>query len=146
METTHSLHSDKTRLQPPWRSACVPTLDAVEDECPVLRLVEDCRMRTFVSLLLLLTIISLRGRDDPPARQPDPFDKTATIKVPEGFVVERVAGPPVVEHPVMACFDERGRLFVAENAGVNLKADELLKNLPSKILLLEDTQGDGHFD
>src|SRR5437667_702700 len=103
-------------------------------------------MRTAISLLLLLALVSLLAGEDPPARQPDPFDKTGTITVPPGFVVERVAGPPTVEHPVMACFDERGRLFVAENAGVNLKADELLKNLPSKILLLEDTRGDGRFD
>ncbi len=68
------------------------------------------------------------------------------ITVPEGFVVERVAGPPLVEHPMMAGFDERGRLFVAEAAGQNLKADELLKNPPNRIRMLEDTDGDGKFD
>ena len=33
--------------------------------------------------------------------------------VPPGFVAERVAGPPVVEYPMTASFDEQGRLFVA---------------------------------
>ena len=68
------------------------------------------------------------------------------LHVPEGFVVELVAGPPLVEHPMMACFDERGRLFVAEAAGVNLRAEALLKDPPNRIRLLEDTDGDGRFD
>lgn len=68
------------------------------------------------------------------------------IHVPEGFTVELVAAAPLVEHPVMADFDERGRLFVAESAGMNLKAADLLKDPPSCIRLLEDTQGAGRFD
>lgn len=69
-----------------------------------------------------------------------------SIRVPDGFSVERVAAAPLVEHPVMATFDDRGRLFVADNAGLNLPADELLKQLPNKIRMLEDTDGDGRFD
>jgi hypothetical protein len=30
------------------------------------------------------------------------------IQVPDGFVVELVAGPPLVERPIMASFDDRG--------------------------------------
>ena len=41
----------------------------------------------------------------------------ARLRVPAGFTVELVAAPPLVEHPVMANFDPRGRLFVAETAG-----------------------------
>ncbi len=70
----------------------------------------------------------------------------AGIRVPEGFVVELAAGPPLIDHPMMAGFDDRGRLFVAETAGLNLKADELLKTLPNRVRLLEDTDGDGRFD
>ena len=70
----------------------------------------------------------------------------APFKLPPGWVAERVAAPPLVEHPVMAGFDDRGRLFVAEAAGVNQKADQLLKELPNSIRLLEDTKGDGKFD
>ena len=68
------------------------------------------------------------------------------IHVPEGFTVELVAAQPLIEHPVMACFDERGRMFVAESAGMNLRAADLLKNPPSCIRLLEDTHNTGHFD
>lgn len=68
------------------------------------------------------------------------------LKVPDGFVAELVAGPPLVQHPTFSTFDDRGRLFVCENAGVNLTADELEEQLPNSIRLLEDTDGDGRFD
>ena len=68
------------------------------------------------------------------------------IRVPDGFAVERVAGPPLVDYPMMAGFDERGRLFVAENAGVNVDFKQLEKDPPNKVLRLEDTNGDGVFD
>ncbi|MBI1900978.1 MAG: HEAT repeat domain-containing protein [Planctomycetia bacterium] len=68
------------------------------------------------------------------------------IQVPERFVVEVAAAPPVVQHPIMAGFDDRGRLYVAENAGLNLKSGDLLAQTPNSIRRLEDTDGDGVFD
>jgi len=68
------------------------------------------------------------------------------IQVPDGFVLERVAGAPLVERPIMACFDDRGRLYVSDSAGVNHKGSDLLKDPPHRIRLLEDTDGDGTFD
>src|SRR4051794_31743871 len=65
------------------------------------------------------------------------------ITVPDGFEIEVVAAPPLVGHPMMACFDERGRLFIAESAGLNMNNDELEKARPNFIRLLEDTNGDG---
>ena len=38
----------------------------------------------------------------------------AAIQVPDGFVVEVAAAPPLVKHPMMAAFDDRGRLFIAK--------------------------------
>ncbi|MEX2213001.1 MAG: c-type cytochrome [Phycisphaeraceae bacterium] len=70
----------------------------------------------------------------------------AAIKVPEGFTVEPATPPGLVEHPMMACFDERGRLFIAETAGRNLKRADLEKELPNFIRMIEDTDGDGVFD
>jgi putative membrane-bound dehydrogenase-like protein len=67
------------------------------------------------------------------------------LKVPPGFTVEVVAAPPLVHHPMMANFDERGRLFIAESSGLNLKAAELLKELPNKVLLLEGVDDKGRF-
>jgi putative membrane-bound dehydrogenase-like protein len=68
------------------------------------------------------------------------------LQVPEGFTVERVAGPPLVERPIMASFDDQGRLYVTDSAGVNLRGSELIKDPPHRIRLLEDTDGDGRFD
>src|SRR5262245_59659598 len=70
----------------------------------------------------------------------------ASVRVPEGVTVAGVATAPLTGHPIMAGFDDRGRLYVADNAGLNLPADELLKQLPNMIRRLEDTDGDGHFD
>jgi len=66
--------------------------------------------------------------------------------VPDGFTIEKVAASPLVKHPMMAGFDDRGRLFVAASAGVNLRAHDLMENPPSYIQMLEDTNGDGTFD
>jgi putative heme-binding domain-containing protein len=68
------------------------------------------------------------------------------FQVPDGFVVEKVAGPPLVRYPLFAAFDDRGRLFVAEGTGTNLPGEELTKKKLGRILLLEDTDGDGKFD
>ena len=37
------------------------------------------------------------------------------IKVAEGFEVRLAAAPPLVGYPMMACLDDRGRLYVAES-------------------------------
>ncbi len=85
--------------------------------------------------------------DSKPADPPAAADSAERVlKVPPGFVVERVAGPPLVHHPMNGSFDERGRLFLTEAAGLNLKADDLLRQLPNSIQRLEDTDGDGRFD
>lgn len=68
------------------------------------------------------------------------------FQAPPGFVVEKVAGPPLVRYPLFACFDDRGRLFVAEGTGTNLSGEELAKKKLGRIVLLEDTDGDGKFD
>ncbi|MEX0937505.1 MAG: PVC-type heme-binding CxxCH protein [Pirellulales bacterium] len=68
------------------------------------------------------------------------------ITAPEGFSIELAAAPPLVRYPMMACFDDRGRLFVAESDGENRKAPNLLEEKPHEILMLEDTDGDGRFD
>jgi putative membrane-bound dehydrogenase-like protein len=66
--------------------------------------------------------------------------------VPDGFEIEIAAEAPVVERPVMACFDERGRLFLVDSSGANEPFEKLLKNPPHRIVVIEDTDGDGKFD
>jgi putative heme-binding domain-containing protein len=68
------------------------------------------------------------------------------FQLPPGFVAKRVAEPPVVEYPIVAGFDDRGRLFVAHSAGRNVNFREEPGALPNAMRLLEDTKGDGRFD
>ncbi|MDP6678309.1 MAG: HEAT repeat domain-containing protein [Verrucomicrobiota bacterium] len=66
--------------------------------------------------------------------------------VPDGFTVERVAGPPLVDRPITAAFDEQGRLYVADSSGSNDPVKKQLAEKPHRIVRLEDRDGDGRFD
>ena len=69
-----------------------------------------------------------------------------SFTVPPGFEVERVAGPPLVNRPIVADFDEEGRLYVADSSGSNDKVEIQLAERPHRIVRLEDKNGDGRFD
>src|SRR5205814_10650771 len=69
-----------------------------------------------------------------------------TLTVPDGFEVELVAGPPLIERPVSAGFDDQGRLYVTDSSGSNDKPDKQLLNPPHRVRRLEDPDGDGRFD
>ncbi len=68
------------------------------------------------------------------------------LKVPAGFTVTRVAGPPLVDRPVSVSFDENGGLYVADSSGSNKPLREQQDDPQHKVLRLEDTDGDGVFD
>jgi putative membrane-bound dehydrogenase-like protein len=69
-----------------------------------------------------------------------------TFNLPVGFEIEQVAGPPLVNRPISADFDEQGRLYVSDSSGSNDKVEEQLKQRPHRIMRLEDTHGDGKFN
>ncbi|HEX4647080.1 MAG TPA: dehydrogenase, partial [Verrucomicrobiae bacterium] len=69
-----------------------------------------------------------------------------TISVTDGFEVELVAGPPLVERPIEADFDEQGRLYVSDSSGSNEKPEKQMQDKPHRILRLVATDGDGKFD
>lgn len=66
--------------------------------------------------------------------------------LPKGFEIEVAAGPPLIERPIVADFDEQGRLYVAESSGTNDPVQKQLAERPHRILRLEDTDGDGRYD
>jgi putative membrane-bound dehydrogenase-like protein len=102
---------------------------------------------TWAGGLLLLVLAAWPAPADGPGLPPVAADPTALpFRVPDGFVAERIAGPPLVEFPLFASFDDRGRLYVVDSAGVNWLPDQLRKDPPHRIRLLEDTDGDGRFD
>src|SRR5436190_13373139 len=67
-------------------------------------------------------------------------------KVPAGFSIELAAGPPLVERPIVASFDDEGRLYAAESSGSNAPVQKQLEQKPHRIVRLDDTDGDGKFD
>ncbi len=69
-----------------------------------------------------------------------------TLSVPDGFEVELVAGPPLVNRPIEADFDEQGGLYVTDSSGSNDKTDKQLQDKPHRVVRLEDTDGDGRYD
>src|SRR5258707_3951883 len=71
---------------------------------------------------------------------------TQTLTVPDGFEVELVAAPPLVERPVSASFDEQGRLYVTDSSGSNEKPDKQVADPTHRVRRLEDSDGDGRFD
>ncbi len=66
--------------------------------------------------------------------------------LPAGYALSVAAAAPLVTHPIAGCFDDRGRLFIGDAVGVNWKKDQLEANPPNRVLMLEDTDGDGTFD
>ena len=91
----------------------------------------------FAALGIAIAFPSAQGTVTPP--QPK-------FTVPAGFEVVRVAGPPLVDRPIVADFDERGRLYVADSSGSNDKVEKQLADRPHRIVRLEDKDGDGVFD
>jgi putative membrane-bound dehydrogenase-like protein len=69
-----------------------------------------------------------------------------TFTLPDGFEIELAAGPPLVDRPIVADFDEQGRLYVADSSGSNERVTEQLRKKPHRVMRLEDTDGDGRFD
>jgi putative membrane-bound dehydrogenase-like protein len=65
--------------------------------------------------------------------------------LPDGFEIELVAGPPLIEHPVSATFDEQGRLYVTESSGSSAKADQQAKDPTNRVVRFEAPGADGHF-
>ena len=83
------------------------------------------------------------------AQDASPDDGTellSTFTLPDGFSIELAAGPPLVERPITADFDEQGRLYVSDSSGTNDPVKKQIEDLPHRILRLEDTDGDGRFD
>src|SRR5438105_4385439 len=68
-----------------------------------------------------------------------------TFHLPDGFTIELVAAPPVVTRPVVADFDEQGRLFVADSSGSGDKVQKQLEDKPHRILCLEAANDKGVF-
>ena len=77
----------------------------------------------------------------------DPSTSLSEIKVLPGFEVSVAAASPLVDYPMMACLDDKGRLYIAESDGRNLTTrKEIEKERPRFVRRLVDQDGDGVYD
>lgn len=71
----------------------------------------------------------------------------AAIRVPPGFVVEKVAGPELSSYPMLGTLDDRGRMFICESSGNNKVSNKDMMARPNFLVrMIEDSNGDGFFD
>src|SRR5665213_519445 len=68
-----------------------------------------------------------------------------TFKLPDGFTMERVAGPPVIDRPIVADFDEMGRLYVADSSGYSEDGPKQLEAKAHRIVRLDAADKGGVF-
>ncbi len=74
-----------------------------------------------------------------------PHEAVAAMSIPEGFEVSVFASEPDIAEPIAFCFDDRGRMWVAENFNYRTRGEHTDDQV-SRIQILEDTDGDGVFD
>jgi len=83
-----------------------------------------------------------------------PQAEQATFQLPPGFRIDLLAAEPMVHDPVAAAYDIDGNLWVVEmtqyNAGAVKEQPALASGVtsvpPSKVVKLESSAHDGHFD
>jgi len=71
---------------------------------------------------------------------------TRDFEIPAGYSLELVSAPELVQRPIVADLDDRGRLYVADSSGSNDDVQTQLRTLPHRIVRLDDEDGDGRFD
>lgn len=74
-----------------------------------------------------------------------PKEAVAKMAIPDGFEVSIFAAEPDIAEPIGFCFDDRGRMWIAENFNYRTRRNHTGDQV-SRIQILEDTDGDGVFD
>jgi putative membrane-bound dehydrogenase-like protein len=75
-----------------------------------------------------------------------PEQAVANMTLMEGFKANVWASEPMMSQPMAFCWDDRGRLWVAENKDYESRGRGFSNGGNSRILILEDTNGDGVAD
>ena len=85
-----------------------------------------------------------------PIANPTPLSPDQSLKafqVPVGYHIELVASEPMIHEPVAIAWDGNARMYVAEMDTYMQDADATHEHEPmSRVMLLEDTNGDGKMD
>lgn len=84
---------------------------------------------------------------DSPSDFLSPEESMETFYLPEGYKVELVASEPMINEPVAIAWDGDGKMYVAQMETYMQNVDGDGTDEPiSRIMLLEDTNGDGKMD
>lgn len=68
------------------------------------------------------------------------------MTIPEELEVSLVTSEPQITQPLAFCYDDRGRLWIAENRDYETRRSGFSNDGASRILILEDEDGDGKMD
>lgn len=109
---------------------------------------DSCRtlLNLWIGLLILVFSSCKQSPQEPPY---EPESALSTFQVPEGFRVELVASEPLISNPVEVAFDEDGKMYVVQMDDYPAETMEDYgagKEPKSKIMLLEDKDGDGYYE
>src|SRR5690606_36171749 len=75
-----------------------------------------------------------------------PWEAVEAMTVKQGYKVNVWAAEPMITQPMAFCWDDKGRLWVAENRDYESRGHGFSNAGNSRILILEDTDGDGEAD
>ncbi len=92
---------------------------------------------------------SLWGIAQQEARQEkflNPQEAVEAMTVRDGFAVNAWASEPMITQPMAFAWDDRGRMWIAENRDYETRGTGFSGSGDSKILILEDTDRDGAAD
>ncbi len=89
---------------------------------------------------------SLAKEEGRAARFLSPQEAIEAMTVLDGYKVTTWAAEPMLTQPMAFCWDDRGRLWVAENRDYESRRHGFSNSGDSRILILEDTDGDGIAD
>ncbi len=68
------------------------------------------------------------------------------MTVSNGLEVSLVTSEPQITQPLAFCYDDRGRLWIAENRDYETRRSGFSNDGNSRVLILEDEDGDGRMD
>ena len=76
----------------------------------------------------------------------NPEEAVEAMTVTPGFKVNAWAGEPMITQPIAFCWDNKGRLWVAENRDYENRGEGFSNSGDSRVLIIEDTDKDGIAD
>ncbi len=91
----------------------------------------------------LWNIARQEGRD---AKLLSPQEAVDAMTIKEGYKVNAYASEPMITQPMAFCWDDRGRMWIAENRDYENRQEGFSNSGDSRILILEDTDRDGVVD